>query len=221
MPPPSRSELTGVLLLGIALFVLALSLRGVQPGVLALPDYACPAGAAGLYAIAALLLAGFRVQALIVLGLMWSGHVVYAFLMGCAFAMLVNGGPPSALDALHEGLSAYPPAVLLQVTFVIPAVSVLAWPWLPRRDVDEEQGFAAVDNARSCRELAQGILSVEAVEGARAEAALASLARRARALLSEEARAGSTLTAGTDEGGEDDPGAGREGGEEGADEQGG
>lgn len=202
----------GVLLLGIALFVLALSLRSMQPGLIALPAYVCPVVAAGLYVFAALLLAGFRVQALLVLGLMWSGHVVYAFLMGGAFVVLVNDGPASALDALHEGLSAYPPAVLLQVAFLAPAVSVLAWPWLPRR----EAGFPAVDNAHSCRELAQGILSVEAVDGATAEAALASIARKARALLAEEAH---TDTA--DAGAQDDEKPEEQSGEEGADEQGG
>ena len=189
-----RPEVMGTLLLGVALFLLALSLRDLQPGLLPdLPAYAAPAGAGVLYVAAALALAGLRLRALLALVLMLAAHVLYAFLMGCAFSLASAAGGAAGttvVDALLEGLTGHPPAVLLQVAFVVPLVAVLAAPWLPRAGTCEAASFPAVEQARSQQELLQSILSVEHSDPAVAPDALHVLARRARELLTASPAAG-------------------------------
>lgn len=187
MQRPSRPEIIGIALLGIALLLLAISLRATQPGLLSLPPYACPAGAAAVYLVAALLLAGFNIQWPIVFILMAAAHVIYAFIMGCAFASLAGEPPQLSPEPLLEGLAAYPPATLLQIAFVLPLVSVLAWPWLPRAAGVPGFECEALDNARSPEELLRAMLALEAVPGDQAEAALARAATRARMILDGQA----------------------------------
>ncbi len=142
---PSRAEVIGVVLLGVSLLAIAVSLRAAQPGVIDLPWYVCPAAAGGIYVIAALLMAGWDARALIVLALLAAAHVVDAFVIGCAFSSSLPGRAPATLpDALYEGLSAYPPAVVLEVAFVLPLVSLLATPWLNRGPTAPVPGEDAV-----------------------------------------------------------------------------
>jgi len=182
-------------LLGIVLFALALNLRTNQPGLLELgvPPYAWPAGAGVVYAAAALIYAGFTVQAGLLLVAMAAGHVIYASAMGFAFSVLGDMPPSLSLAGPLEGLVAYPPAVLLQVAFILPAAAVALVPWLRDREPGGFPGEAALAKAGTPAELLHATLSVAAAHGSDVPPALAALASRAQAiLLAETAPEGET-----------------------------
>ena len=179
----------GVLLLGIVLFSLALTLRANQPGLLERDLAGCvwPAGAGVLYAVSAALMAGLTLRALLVLLLMAVAHTLYATLMGLAFAATGDLPPNQPWGPVLEGLTAYPPAVALQVAFVVP----FAWVVLRRRVVAPGEmavpGAELLQRAETPEALLHAILSVEGMQGPRADPALAAVARRARVLLSANA----------------------------------
>jgi hypothetical protein len=130
MERPGRPEIAAVYLWGMAAFIFALSLRTSQPGVLRadLPGYVWPAGAGIVYLAGALLAAGLSLRMLALLAAMVAVHVAYAALMGLAF----DAGATSAASGnpLAAGLMGYPPATLLQASFVVLAGRVIVWPRL-------------------------------------------------------------------------------------------
>lgn len=130
MQRPGRPEIAAVYLWGIAAFILALSLRTSQPGVLRadLPGYIWPAGAGVVYLAGALVAAGLSLRMLALLAAMVAIHVAYAMLMGLAFDASVTSA--AAGSPLVAGLMGYPPATLLQASFVLLVGRVLVWPRL-------------------------------------------------------------------------------------------
>lgn len=118
----------GLVLLGLALYSLALALHHSQPGLVNgdVPAWAWPAGVGVVYVGVALLATGARParSAVFLAGLVVC-HLLYALLMGMAFA--VESQTPGGLSPapLVAGLSSYPPATLLQAAFVIPLCCTL------------------------------------------------------------------------------------------------
>lgn len=122
MRRPAPHETVGLVLLGLALFSLALALHQAQPGLAnGSSPWAWPAGVGVVYVLVAILATRARIaRAAMLLVALLVCHVLYALLMGLAFA--VQSQTPGGLSPapLVMGLSAYPPAVLLQAAFVIP-----------------------------------------------------------------------------------------------------
>jgi hypothetical protein len=143
MRRPAPHETVGLVLLGVALFALALALRQAQPGLVngLLPAWAWPLGILAVYLAVALLATGACVpRAAVLLGALLGMHLLYALLMGMAFA--VESRTPGGLSPapLVAGLWEYPPAVLLQAAFVIPAGCALFGGARPSGDVEEATG---------------------------------------------------------------------------------
>lgn len=128
MRRPAPHETVGLVLLGVVLFSLALTLRQAQPGLVngMLPAWAWPGGILGIYLVVALLTTGAcLLRAVVLLAALVGLHVLYALLMGMAFA--VQSQAPGGLSSapLAAGLWEYPPAVLLQAAFVVPVGCML------------------------------------------------------------------------------------------------
>ncbi len=185
MQRPSQPELVGVILLGISLLTLSLYLRQAQPGQLPLPVYVGPAVAALAYVIASFALIGVTVRVLILFAAMLGAHAVYAFIMGCGFG-LIRGQTGGALGALTEGLIAYPPAVLLQMAFVVPAVGLLLAPRLRGDTGPVAEWLADLEAAQSPEELAAALAAMEIPENVLPEQALEAIVEKARALAPVE-----------------------------------
>jgi hypothetical protein len=177
---PSRPEIIGVVLLGIGLLGIALSLRGSQPGALEVPGAVWPAAAAALYLVVALAVHGLRLRALALFAGACVIHAAYAFLMGCAFAVLKGGAPELSARPLLDALVGYPPAVLLQAAFALPLALVLMAPAAHAAIPCE-----ALDRAGTAEEVLQGLLALEAAAGADMDPTLARVAAKARQVLLE------------------------------------
>ena len=93
MTTDPRAETIGLTLLGLALLVLTLSLRGAQPGLALSPPYPLLAAAAVAYLAASLLLTQSPLHAALAFSLMLAAHVLYATLMVAAFSLNEQAQP--------------------------------------------------------------------------------------------------------------------------------
>jgi hypothetical protein len=143
---PTPQETIGLVLLGLALYSLALALRQSQPGLVnaPVPPWVWPAAVGVVYVGVSLVATGARLaRAAALLGALVFAHVVYALLMGLAFAVESQG--PGGLSAapLTAGLTSYPPATFLQAAFVIPLCCTLLG---PRRESPNCSGVGDAGN---------------------------------------------------------------------------
>lgn len=186
MQQASKPEWVGVFLLGVVLFVLAVTLRASQPGLLPFPHFLWPVGALVLYALVALAVAGPTVRCLELILVAAALHTTYAFLMGCVFTVLEGAQADLSWRVLEEGLMLYPPAVLLQAAVVIPAMVTIVGPWLGAKAALDTPHLAALRSASTPQELVRALLNVEGERGPAAELALQVAARRGMEILREQ-----------------------------------
>lgn len=176
---PSRPEVVGLVLLGIGLLGIALPLRSAQAGLAGGTMPLWPAAAAGLYLVVALVTEGLRLRALMLFATACVTHVVYAYVMGCAFVVARGAAADLPLGPLRAGLLEYPPAVLLQAAFALPLALLLAAP----RAHFHAPRCEALDRAQTAEEVLQGVLALEAAAGEDADPVLARVAAKAREVL--------------------------------------
>ena len=187
MDKPSRPEIIGVVLLGIALLALSVSLRASQPGVAWVPWWVAPTCAVAIYVIVSLTLAGLRAPAALLFVAMAVTHALYATVMGCAFSVVAPAPSGGMQATVQAGLTSYPPATALQLAFTLPMAIIVLRPWLaPGRDSTDEH-CAGLARATCPEELLRCLIAAEDSQSANAAQVIAATVARARCLLDGDA----------------------------------
>lgn len=122
-----RESWPATMILGIALVVLAMALKGVQGDIPVEPQWLMAADA-GLLLVMALTMAGFTWRCPVAFAVMLLAHALLALLMGWGYSA-VEGVSRDPYAAVQHGLWNYLPGTALQLGFAI-AVGAVAVAWL-------------------------------------------------------------------------------------------
>ncbi|NPV48728.1 MAG: hypothetical protein HPY69_17450 [Armatimonadetes bacterium] len=161
-----RESWPAILILGIALVVLAMALKGVQGDIPVDPQWLMAADV-GLLLVMALVMAGFTWRCPVAFGIMLASQALLALLMGWGYSA-VEGASRAPYSAIQHGLWDYLPGTALQLGFAV-AVGAVVVAWLTGPPQQLSAGHPAAETGAgepTLPDLAQADGPAEAVQWA-------------------------------------------------------